>query len=137
MKKNLVLVGMMASGKTTLGKIVAKKQNLKFIDTDLNIEKKNSMTISEIFKKKGEDFFRYEEEKEALKYIKKNTKNIAVAFDVIEHTTDPIELLNNINNKMKVDGLLFLTFPNADSYKSRLLNSSWSMVVPLAHINLI
>ena len=52
MKKNLVLVGMMASGKTTLGKIVAKKQNLKFIDTDLNIEKKNSMTISEIFKKK-------------------------------------------------------------------------------------
>ena len=71
MKKNLVLVGMMASGKTTLGKIVAKKQNLKFIDTDLNIEKKNSMTISEIFKKKGEDFFRYEEEKEALKYIKK------------------------------------------------------------------
>ena len=50
MKKNLVLVGMMASGKTTLGKIVAKKQNLKFIDTDLNIEKKNSMTISEIFK---------------------------------------------------------------------------------------
>jgi len=71
----------------------------------------------------------------SLKYIKKNTKNIAVAFDVIEHTTDPIELLNNINNKMKVGGLLFLTFPNADSYKSRLLDSSWSMVVPLAHIN--
>ena len=56
MKKNLVLVGMMASGKTTLGKIVAKKQNLKFIDTDLNIEKKNSMTISEIFKKKVKFF---------------------------------------------------------------------------------
>ena len=72
MKKNLVLVGMMASGKTTLGKIVAKKQNLKFIDTDLNIEKRNSMTINEIFEKKGEEFFRIEEEKETLKCLKKN-----------------------------------------------------------------
>ena len=53
-KKNLVLLGMMAVGKTTLGKIVAKRQGLEFIDTDKNIEKKNSMTISEIFKKKGE-----------------------------------------------------------------------------------
>ena len=61
MKKNLVLLGMMAVGKSTLGKIVAKRQNLKFIDTDLNIERKNSMKISEIFKKKGEDFFRLEE----------------------------------------------------------------------------
>jgi len=40
-KKNLVLLGMMAAGKTTLGKIVAKKQKLKFIDIDTSIEKKN------------------------------------------------------------------------------------------------
>ena len=40
MKKNLVLLGMMTVGKTTLGKIVAKKHGLTFIDTDLNIEKK-------------------------------------------------------------------------------------------------
>ena len=72
MKKNLVLVGMMTSGKTTLGKIIAKKQNLKFIDTDLNIEKNNYMTIKEIFEKKGEKFFRIEEEKETLKCLKKN-----------------------------------------------------------------
>ena len=72
MKKNLVLVGMMASGKTTLGKIAAKKQNLKFIDIDSNIEKNNSMTVSEIFEKRGEKFFRLEEEKEVLKCIKKN-----------------------------------------------------------------
>ena len=41
MKKNLVLLGMMGVGKSTLGKIVAKKQDLIFNDTDLNIEKKN------------------------------------------------------------------------------------------------
>ena len=69
---------MMAVGKSTLGKIVAKRQNLKFIDTDLNIERKNSMTISEIFKKKGEDFFRLEEEIEILKTLKKSKCVIAI-----------------------------------------------------------
>ena len=63
MKKNLVLLGMMGVGKTTLAKIVAKKHNLKFVDIDANITKKNSKTISEIFEKKGESFFRKEEEK--------------------------------------------------------------------------
>jgi len=77
-KKNLVLLGMMAVGKTTLGKIVAKKQKLKFIDIDASIEKKNSMTIKEIFKKKGEKFFRVEEEKEVLKSLKK--KNCIIAL---------------------------------------------------------
>ena len=69
---------MMAVGKSTLGKIVAKRQNLKFIDTDLNIERKNSMKISEIFKKKGEDFFRLEEEIEVLKTLKKSKCVIAI-----------------------------------------------------------
>ena len=60
MKKNLVLLGMMAVGKTTLGKMVAKNHNLEFVDTDSIIENKNLMTINEIFEKKGEKFFRIE-----------------------------------------------------------------------------
>ena len=63
---------MMGVGKSTLGKIVAKKLNLKFVDIDLNIEKKWSMKIWEIFEIKGEDFFRIEEEKEVLECLKKN-----------------------------------------------------------------
>ena len=78
MRKNLVLLGMMGVGKTTVGKIVAKKQNLEFIDTDKNIEEKCSMKISEIFEKKGEKFFRIEEEKESLKSLKKNNCVIAL-----------------------------------------------------------
>ena len=78
MKKNLVLLGMMAVGKTTIGKIVAKKYGLQFIDTDKNIEKKNSMTINEIFKQKGEDFFRAEEENEVLGSLAKNNCIIAL-----------------------------------------------------------
>jgi len=77
-RKNLVLLGMMAVGKSTIGKIVAKKQNLKFIDIDLNIEKKRSMKISEIFKGKGEKFFRLLEEKEVLESLKKNECVIAL-----------------------------------------------------------
>ena len=78
MKKNLVLLGMMGVGKSTLGKIVAKKQDLKFIDTDSNIEKKCLMKISEIFKKRGEKFFRLLEEKEVLESLKKSKCVIAL-----------------------------------------------------------
>ena len=78
MKKNLVLLGMMAVGKSTLGKIVAKKQNLEFIDIDQIIEKKNAMKIGEIFKKRGEKSFRLDEEKEVLKSLEKNSCVIAL-----------------------------------------------------------
>ena len=77
-RKNLVLLGMMGVGKTTVGKIVAKKQGLEFIDTDINIEEKCSMKISEIFEKKGEKFFRIEEKKEVLKSLKNNQCVIAL-----------------------------------------------------------
>ena len=78
MRKNLVLLGMMAVGKTTLAKIVSKKQKLEFVDIDKNIEKKNSMRIKEIFNNKGENFFRTEEEKEVLKILKKQNCVIAL-----------------------------------------------------------
>jgi len=77
-KKNLVLLGMMAVGKTTIARIVAKKLNLKFIDIDKNIIKNNSMTIVEIFKKKGEVFFRKEEEVEVLKSLQEDSSIIAL-----------------------------------------------------------
>ena len=78
MKKNLVLLGMMGVGKTTLGKIVAKRQGLKFIDTDEVIENKNLMKISEIFERNGENFFRMEEEKVVLSSLKEKQCIIAL-----------------------------------------------------------
>ena len=95
MKKNLVLLGMMAVGKTTLGKIVAKKQKLKFIDIDASIEKKNSMTIKEIFKKKGEKFFRMVEEKEVLKSLEKNNCVIALGGGAFMNKTVRENILKN------------------------------------------
>ena len=58
MKKNLVLIGMMGSGKTTVGKEISKKTDLKFVDTDQLIEIYEKMKIRDIFEKKGEKFFR-------------------------------------------------------------------------------
>ena len=95
MKKNLVLLGMMGVGKTTLGKIVAKKQELKFIDIDASIEKKNSMTIKEIFKKKGEKFFRMEEENEILKSLEKNNCVIALGGGAFMNKTVRENILKN------------------------------------------
>ena len=104
MKKNLVLLGMMAVGKTTLGKIVAKKQELKFIDIDASIEKKNSMTIKEIFKKKGEKFFRMEEEKEVLKSLEKNNCVIALGGGAFMSKTVRENILKNaISIWLRVD----------------------------------
>ena len=78
MKKNLVLLGMMGVGKTTLGKILANKYKYNFIDIDSNIEKKNLMSINKIFEKKGENFFRIEEEKITLNSLDK--KNCIIAL---------------------------------------------------------
>ena len=85
----------MAVGKTTLGKIVAKKQELKFIDIDASIEKKNSMTIKEIFKKKGEKFFRMEEEKEVLKSLEKNNCVVALGGGAFMNNTLRENILKN------------------------------------------
>ena len=69
-KKNLVLLGMMGSGKSTIGSLISKKLNLKFIDIDNVLENEAKMKIPEIFEKKGENFFRNLEEKITLKLLR-------------------------------------------------------------------
>ena len=73
--KNLVFLGMMGSGKSSIGNLVSKKLDLPFIDVDSLIVEDAGMSISEIFEKKGEDYFRNLEEKTTLKCLKKN-KNV-------------------------------------------------------------
>lgn len=55
---NIFLIGFMGSGKSTLGKKIAKILDLYFVDLDLEIEKEQDMTISQIFQEKGEEAFR-------------------------------------------------------------------------------
>ena len=74
-KKNLILVGMSGVGKSTIGSLVSKKLNIKFIDIDSVLENDSKMKISEIFEKKGENFFRNLEEKITLKLLN-STNNV-------------------------------------------------------------
>ena len=78
LNKNLVLIGMMGSGKSSIGKILSKKLEFEFIDTDNKIEEVEKKTISEIFKKKGEKYFRNIEEVISLRFLKLNNKVIAL-----------------------------------------------------------
>ncbi len=57
-KKNLVLIGMPGSGKTTLGNLVATELNMPFVDTDELIKEKTGKTASEIILESGEEHFR-------------------------------------------------------------------------------
>ena len=98
---------MMGVGKSTMGKIVAKKQSLGFIDTDNEIEKKWSMKIAEIFEQKGEKFFRLEEEKEVLKYLKKTNCVISLGGGAFMNRTIRNNILKNtvsiwLDNNLKI-----------------------------------
>lgn len=55
---NVVLIGFMGCGKTSLGKKLSRRLKYSFLDTDKYIEQKEGMEITEIFEKKGEPYFR-------------------------------------------------------------------------------
>ena len=57
-KKNICIMGLMGSGKSIIGKDLSKYLNLKFYDTDKEIEKKTKKSINTIFKEHGESYFR-------------------------------------------------------------------------------
>ncbi len=69
-KENLVFLGMMGSGKSSIGLQIAKKLKLPFVDIDKEIEKELGISIKKIFETKGENFFRKFEEKITLKKLK-------------------------------------------------------------------
>ena len=77
-KKNLVFIGMMGSGKSSIGSMVSKKLNLNFFDIDQLIENDQKMKISKIFEIKGENFFRDIEKKITLNILKSKKGVVAL-----------------------------------------------------------
>ena len=94
-KENLVFLGMMGSGKSSIGSLVSKKLNIDFIDVDSEIEKKIGLTISKIFENKGEKYFRQIEEKETLKFLKSNKTVISLGEKNFLNDKIKKEILNN------------------------------------------
>ena len=94
-KENLVFLGMMGSGKSSIGSLVAKKLKLNFIDVDKEIENELGLSISKIFEIKGEDYFRKFEEKITLKILKINSAVVSLGGGAFVNKTVKKEVLKN------------------------------------------
>ncbi len=109
-KENLVFLGMMGSGKSSIGLLVAKKLKLNFIDTDNEIEKELGKKITAIFEENGEDFFRKIEEKITLKKLKLKSSVISLGGGAFTNRNIRKEVLKNhlsfwlnLDNKILLD----------------------------------
>ena len=94
-KENLVFLGMMGSGKSSIGTLLAKRLNLKFIDIDKQIEIESGLTIRKIFETKNEDFFRKLEEKITLRVLKLKSTVIALGGGAFINRNIKKEVIKN------------------------------------------
>ena len=94
-KENLVFLGMMGSGKSSIGLLISKKLKLDFIDVDKEIEKELDLSISKIFETKGEDYFRKFEEKITLKKLKFSSTIISLGGGAFVNKNIRKEVLKN------------------------------------------
>ena len=69
---NIFLVGMMGTGKSSVGKLLARELLINFIDTDNEIESKTGMSIEKIFEERGESYFRMLEKELVQKILFRN-----------------------------------------------------------------
>lgn len=76
--RNIILIGYMGSGKSTVGRKAAKAVEYTFLDTDVLIEKEEGMTISKLFEEKGESYFR-EKETETIRRLLAEPKGKIIA----------------------------------------------------------
>ena len=112
-KKNICIMGLMGSGKSIIGKDLSKNLNLKFYDTDKEIELMTNKKISAIFKEEGESYFRDIEEKVCIEIL--TIDNCVVSLGggsiiskkirkIIKKNSYSIYLqvkLNNLQNRLK------------------------------------
>ena len=94
-KENLVFLGMMGSGKSSIGSLVAKKLKVEFIDVDKEIEKELGISISKMFETKGEDYFRKYEEKITLRVLKTNSIVVSLGGGAFVNKVIRKEILKN------------------------------------------
>ena len=126
-KENLVFLGMMGSGKTSIGLLVAKKLKLNFIDIDHEIEKELGIKISDIFETRGEVYFRSIEEKITLKTLKKN--NIVVSLGGGSF------LNNNIKKEVLKNHISFWLKWNIKTLINRIKNNKKRPIAYKANVN--
>ena len=85
-KDSIILIGMMGSGKTTIGKLLAEELSYKFLDTDSIIEEREGRLIAEIFAHEGEEYFRRLESRILLETMLKQKCVVSCGGGIVEHS---------------------------------------------------
>ena len=98
MKKNIILIGMMGSGKTTIGAALSEKlSDFQYIDIDNEIEKGTQKKSSEIFLQHGEPYFRMLETDKIKKFCTGEKRIISAGGGAFENEENRKIMLNNGN----------------------------------------
>lgn len=93
--KNIILIGFMGVGKSSIGRMLADKIDYDFVDTDQLIEAKTKSTIKQLFFEKGEDYFR-QVEAEVVEEVALNSKSvIATGGGVVLNPSNIVKLRQN------------------------------------------
>ena len=94
-KRNLSLIGMPGSGKTTVGKILSRMLGLKFVDTDEEIEKEYSMSPQAFISEKGEEAFRRAESKITEQVFADGNQVISTGGGAILNAENRVQIKQN------------------------------------------
>ena len=104
LKKTIVIVGLMGAGKTTVGRRLARKLNLPFVDSDHEVEKAASLSVAEIFEMFGEEEFRSGERRVIERLLKGKVKVLATGGGAfMNESTRALIKENAITVWIKVD----------------------------------
>ncbi len=109
--ENIILIGFMGCGKSTMGKAISSRLGIEFMDTDELIEKQESKSISDIFKTQGEIYFRKLEE-DLIKQLSPKRAVISVGGG--------LPCFNNNIEVLKRLGTTFYINPSINELFSRL-----------------
>ena len=93
--KNIILIGMPASGKTTIGKLLAKKIKYEHYDADRYLEEKEKTRVTNIFSERGEEHFRNLEEKYLKELSEKKGIIISTGGGAVKRKENMDELKKN------------------------------------------
>ncbi len=99
-KKNIILIGMMGAGKSTIGHLLDQKlSDFFYVDIDIEIEKEAQKHITQIFAENGEEYFRKLESRIIKKFCAYHNQVISTGGGVVEKIENMLE--------MKKNGILF------------------------------
>jgi len=132
-KKNICLIGLMGSGKSVIGKLLAQELRLRHYDSDKLIEKKLNKSINQIFTDQGESYFRNVEEDIVLSLMDKKSCVISLGGgSILSELTRKALFINSFSVYLKVD--IEILYERLKKSKKRPLINNKDIKEKLIHL---